>query len=323
MVLKTLAILLLFAASAFAQDAPATNQPGSAIPVRCVNTLGTAFESCGGSGAAGTDVNISGVGGNTVTTSIPVSGTVTFSNATIGVTHANFANLDAALSTLATQSTLAQIKAKTDNLDVLLSTRTKPADQQHAIIDSGSVTFTNASIGITGSVAVTGPLTDTQLRASAVPVSLATAPALVAGTAIIGKVGIDQTTPGTTNKVTVGSDVVHTIIDSATLGTVTVSDGAGALNVICDSGCGTAGTGQQVMSASAPVVIASDQTSVPVTATVSNGVTAGTAGTPSTDVLTVQGAPNAVAQYVALRGPALPLNPCNAVRRTLCAPKGY
>jgi len=34
---------------------------------------------------------------------------------------------------------LALIKAKTDNLDVALSTRTKPADQQHAIIDSGTV----------------------------------------------------------------------------------------------------------------------------------------------------------------------------------------
>ena len=53
---------------------------------------------------------------------------------------------------------------------------------------------------------VSGPVTDTQLRASAVPVSLATAPALVAGSAIVGKVGIDQTTPGTTNKVSIGTD---------------------------------------------------------------------------------------------------------------------
>jgi hypothetical protein len=39
---------------------------------------------------------------------------------------------------------------------------------------------------------------------------------LVAGSAIVGKVGIDQTTPGTTNKVTVGSDVVHVVVDSGT-----------------------------------------------------------------------------------------------------------
>lgn len=55
----------------------------------------------------------------------------------------------------ATQTTLALIKAKTDNIDVALSTRTKPADQQHVIVDSG----------------VTTGLTDTQLRATPVPVS--------------------------------------------------------------------------------------------------------------------------------------------------------
>lgn len=48
-----------------------------------------------------------------------------------------------------TESTLAAIKAKTDNLDVLLSTRTKPADVQ----------------------SVSGPVTDAQLRAAAVPVA--------------------------------------------------------------------------------------------------------------------------------------------------------
>lgn len=37
------------------------------------------------------------------------------------------------------------------------------------------------------------------------PVSIATAPVLVAGSAIIGKVGIDQTTDGTTNKVEIGT----------------------------------------------------------------------------------------------------------------------
>lgn len=37
-------------------------------------------------------------------------------------------------------------------------------------------------------------------------VDVLTLPALVAGTALIGKVGIDQTTPGTTNKVSIGTD---------------------------------------------------------------------------------------------------------------------
>lgn len=92
-----------------------------------------------------------------------------------------------------TEATLALIKAKTDNLDVLLSTRTKPSDTQiisGAVTVSGSVSVGNfpatqpvsgtVSIGnfpatqpvsIAGSVAVTGPLTDTQLRASPVPVT--------------------------------------------------------------------------------------------------------------------------------------------------------
>ena len=43
--------------------------------------------------------------------------------------------------------------------EATLLTRTKPADQQHVIIDSSA------------SIAVTGPLTDAQLRATAVPVS--------------------------------------------------------------------------------------------------------------------------------------------------------
>lgn len=68
------------------------------------------------------------------------------------------------------------------------------------------------------SQAVTGPLTDTQLRASDVSVSVSNLPstqtvtgtlsinAIPVGSNLIGKVGIDQTTPGTTNKVSIGTD---------------------------------------------------------------------------------------------------------------------
>jgi hypothetical protein len=120
----------------------------------------------------------------------------------------------------ATETTLAAIKAKTDNLDVLLSSRTKPGDTQAVSIAAmpstpvtgtfwpatqpvslatntpdvtdratrllGHVTVDNTSLPVTGAffqatqpvsissmptTPVTGPLTDTQLRASAVPVS--------------------------------------------------------------------------------------------------------------------------------------------------------
>lgn len=45
-----------------------------------------------------------------------------------------------------TEVTIAAIKAKTDNLDVLLSTRTKPADSQHATIDNASLAITAAAL---------------------------------------------------------------------------------------------------------------------------------------------------------------------------------
>lgn len=60
--------------------------------------------------------------------------------------------------------------------------------------------------------------------------------ALVTGSAIVGRVGIDQTTPGTTNlvQVTDGAGALNVIVDSSA--TVTVTDGAGAMNTIIDSG---------------------------------------------------------------------------------------
>lgn len=62
------------------------------------------------------------------------------------------------------------------------------------------------------SIAVTGTFWQ-----STQPVSLTSLPALVAGTALIGKVGIDQTTPGTTNAVAI-----------AQIGSTTILSGNGA-----------------------------------------------------------------------------------------------
>lgn len=140
---------------------------------------------------------------------------------------------------------------------------------------SGSVAVTGSfyqatqPVSIAGTVAVSGPLTDTQLRATPVPVSgtfyqatqpvsiatmpstpvtgtfwqatqpvsgtfwqttqpvsIATAPVLVAGSAIIGKVGIDQTTPGTTNKVSIGTDGSVTLAaGTAGIGKLTANAG--------------------------------------------------------------------------------------------------
>jgi hypothetical protein len=46
-----------------------------------------------------------------------------------------------------TEATLALIKAKTDNIDVALSTRTKPADQQHVIVDTAPTTAVTEADG--------------------------------------------------------------------------------------------------------------------------------------------------------------------------------
>ena len=64
--------------------------------------------------------------------------------------------------------------------------------------------------GVAGGVAqpVSGPLTDTQLRLTAVPVSLATAPALVAGEAHIGEVGGKGLPITVTPTLTVGAGYV-------------------------------------------------------------------------------------------------------------------
>lgn len=66
------------------------------------------------------------------------------------------------------QATLDLVQAKTDNLDVALSTRTKPADQQHVIVDSSALptgTATSAKQDaeaiLIGAVDETAPTTDT------------------------------------------------------------------------------------------------------------------------------------------------------------------
>lgn len=81
------------------------------------------------------------------------------------------------------------------------------------------------------SIAASVPVTGTFFQTTQ-PVSIATAPPLVASAAIIGKVGIDQTTPGTTNKVSIGTD-----------GTVAIGAGSAVIgHVIADSGSTTAVT---------------------------------------------------------------------------------
>lgn len=70
-------------------------------------------------------------------------------------------------------------------------------------VDGSAVT---QPVSIAAAVAVTGTFWQ-----ATQPVSIATAPVLVAGSAIVGKVGIDQTTPGTTDSVTAKQGGVWTV----------------------------------------------------------------------------------------------------------------
>lgn len=88
------------------------------------------------------------------------------------------------------------------NLDVLLSTRLKPADTLAGVTTVAAVTaITNA---------------------------------LPAGTNIMGKVGIDQTTPGTTNKVSLGSDSIT--VNQATAANLNVQNQGNVAHAGADAG---------------------------------------------------------------------------------------
>lgn len=97
--------------------------------------------------------------------------------------------------------------------DTQLRATAVPVSLTSTTISSGTTTVTQGTgtnlhvvVDSAPSTVVTGPLTDTQLRATPVPVSgtvtaSVTGATLAAGSAIIGNVRIDQTTPGTTNAV--------------------------------------------------------------------------------------------------------------------------
>jgi len=195
-------------------------------------------------------------------TAVPVSGTIT---SNIGTT-AGLA-LDASLITLnakdfATQTTLALIKAKTDNLDVLLSTRTKPGDTQPisavslplptgaataALQTTGNASLASIDTKLTNPLPISGtvstglsqPLTDTQLRATAVPVS-------------VSGVSTETTLSSLNSKVTAVNTGAVVISSSALPTGASTETTLAAINTKTTLGAAT-------ISSSRPVNIASDQ----------------------------------------------------------------
>lgn len=110
---------------------PAEGVPGAAAPAQAIQiggTDGTNLRAAHVSAAGAVTVDGSGA-------TQPISGSVTAVQATGTNLHVV---VDSAPTTAVTNAGLT-------NLDVALSTRTKPADQQHAIIDSGTTTVTQAT----------------------------------------------------------------------------------------------------------------------------------------------------------------------------------
>lgn len=230
MVLKasTLIALLLLALPVCAQDTPA---PGTPMHVIC--------DSGCGSGGVGASVDISSVAGNIIVGGdVPVTFTVpqhviidSMPAGGAGLTDAELRAADVSVNvtnaTLAVTGTFWQATQPIShaNLDVALSTLATSAKQP--VLVSGRVPVDGS--GVTQPVSgtfwqATQPVSGTFWQATQ-PVSF-TQPALVAGSALIGKVGIDQTTPGTTNRVDVGTFPDNEPINVAQVGgTATVSGG--------------------------------------------------------------------------------------------------
>ena len=168
----------------------------------------------------------------------------------------------------------------------------------------------SGTVSISGSVAVTGPLTDAQLRATPVPVS---------GTVTTG--GLTDTelraTPvpvSGTVTITDGAGALNVIIDS---GTTVVTQPTGTnLHAVIDSGSTTAVTGNvtvvQPTGTNLHAVLDATSTTAVTQATATNlnaaVVGTGTAGSPAGNILTVQGVASMTKILVTPDSVALPAN---------------
>lgn len=183
--------------------------PGAKIAV-IANTDGDT----GGGGGGGGDVNIAEVGGNAVTTTVPVSGTVTANagsgtfpiSGTVTVVQTTAANLNATVvgtGTFATQATLQAGSAIVGKVG----------------IDQTTPGTTNAVAPISGQAGVAGG--SGSVSATTQRVVLATDVALPAGTNAIGAVSLGAATTG-------GCTPLHTLSAASTNAT-NVKNSAGTL----------------------------------------------------------------------------------------------
>lgn len=136
------------------------------------------------------------------------------------------------------------------NLDVALSTRLKPADTLAAVTTVGTITnvvhiddnagsvTVDGTVAVSGSVGVTGPLTDTQLRATPVPVSgtvtiqdggnVISVDDAAGSLTIDGTVGATQSGTWNIGTLTSVTNVVH-VDDNGS--SISIDDGAGSITI--------------------------------------------------------------------------------------------
>lgn len=199
----------------------------------------------------GSSVTISAPNGNT--TAIPVSLASVPSHAVTNAgTFATQATIQAGAAQVGTvHGSSVTINTPNGNTTALpMSLATLPVAPANAGVDIGNVGIkaaqTLATVTTVGAVtAITNALptgtnnvgtvhgSSVTIQApngntTAIPTSLASLPALAAGSALVGKVGIDQTTPGTTNRVDATIAAAQTIANVTTLGTLTNALPAGS-----------------------------------------------------------------------------------------------
>lgn len=183
-----------------------------------LNTAGAG----GGGGGGLTDTQLRA-------TPVPVSGTVT-ANAGSGTLAVSAAALP--LPSGASTSAL-QTQPGVDIGDVTINNATGGAAVN--VQDGGNSLTVDGTVAVSGSVAVTGPLTDAQIRATPLPIS---------GTVTVtdGSGALNVIVDSGTTTVTQGTGTnLHTVVDSGTLSTVStvstvtnvvhVDDNAGSLTV--------------------------------------------------------------------------------------------
>jgi hypothetical protein len=204
-------------------------------------------------------------------------------------------------------------------------TVTDGAGALNVIVDSGAIAATQSGTWNVGTVSAVTAITN----------------ALPAGSNVIGHVVADSgSTTAVTGNVTAvqatGTNL-HTVVDSGTVTTVgavttisspvTVTDGAGALNVIVDSGSITdtrlpTALGQTTVSASLPVTLASDQPALalPVNAAQETGGNLAKIGNASVTVGTQAAEPAAILYTYSypVAATTFLIPPCNKVRQTNC-----